>query len=70
VARDTERIRVAVPQARYFDANGDGAESSPAIAWPGRGFSVVEGRRAATRVELAGLPPELASAGACAGGAR
>ena len=59
LAADTERIRIAYWKRGFFEAR-----VTTRIERSGHAqtvvFAVVEGRRAATRVEIAGLPPELA----------
>jgi len=59
LAADTERIRIAYWKRGFFDAR-----VTTRIERSGHAqtvvFAVVEGRRAATRVEIGGLPPELA----------
>lgn len=58
LAADTERIRIAYWKRGFFDAR-----VTTRIERRGQAqtvvFAVVEGRRAATRVEITGLPPEL-----------
>lgn len=63
VAADAERIRAAYIRRGFFavKVTGDvlpGERGQVAV------FTVVEGRRAATRVEIAGLPPELSPSAA------
>jgi translocation and assembly module TamA len=58
LAADTERIRIAYWKRGFF-----GAKVAARVERTGHAqlvvFTVVEGRRAVTRVEITGLPPEL-----------
>jgi translocation and assembly module TamA len=61
LAADTERIRIAYWKRGFF-----GATVAARVERSGHAqlvvFTVVEGRRAVTRVEITGLPPELPAA--------
>jgi len=59
---DTERIRAAYFRHGFFEATvGSGVEHRDAHTQVAV-FTITEGRRAATRVEITGLPPEVAPA--------
>lgn len=63
VTADTDRIRAAYLKRGFFEVRVTArVDRAAAGASPVVVFTVVEGRRAATRVELIGLPPELAAA--------
>jgi translocation and assembly module TamA len=58
LAADTERIRIAYSKRGFFEARVAARVERTGHAQTVV-FAVIEGRRAATRVEIAGLPPEL-----------